>query len=103
MSALRTLLQGGESEAVNIGSGRGWSVLELIETARAVTSRNIPTHLGPRRPGDPPVLVSDCARARARLGWSPRYLDLAEQIAHAWAWYQGGRQTYQRFQVERAR
>jgi UDP-glucose 4-epimerase len=51
---------------------------------------------------DPPVLVSNCARARERLGWSPRHLDLAEQIADARAWHQNGRFTYERFQAERA-
>jgi UDP-arabinose 4-epimerase len=89
--ALRSLLQGGENEAVNIGTGRGWSVLELIDIARQVTGREIPIRRDPRRPGDPPALVSDPRRARERLAWSPRYPDVTQQIAHAWAWHQGTR------------
>ena len=88
--ALRILLQGGESEAINVGTGRGWSVLELVEIARKITCRDIPILFGPRRPGDPPALVSDPRRARERLAWSPRYPDIAEHISHAWAWRQSG-------------
>ena len=87
--ALQALLQGGESEAINVGTGRGWSVLELVEVARKITRRDIPILFGPRRPGDPPALVSDPRRARERLAWSPRYPDIAEHISHAWAWRQG--------------
>jgi UDP-arabinose 4-epimerase len=63
--ALRALLEGAESEAINIGNGRGCSVLELVASARQVTGRAIPVRLGPRRAGDPPVLISDPRRARA--------------------------------------
>jgi UDP-arabinose 4-epimerase len=94
--ALRDLLQGGESAAINVGTGRGWSVRELIDIARKVTGRDIPVRVGPRRPGDPPALVSDPALAQARLGWSPRYADIAMQMAHAWSWRQGGRRVFQR-------
>jgi UDP-arabinose 4-epimerase len=97
--AVQSLLHGGESEAVNVGTGRGWSVLEVIERARRVTGRLVPTCRGPRRPGDPPVLVSDPTRARERLGWSPRYPDLGQQISHAWAWRQGNRHISARAQV----
>jgi UDP-arabinose 4-epimerase len=99
VGALRALLQGGESTAMNIGTGRGWSVLELVEIARKIAGRNIPMRFGPRRTGDPPKLVSDPARARERLGWSPRYPDVAQQIAHAWAWRQDGRRAFKRFQA----
>jgi UDP-arabinose 4-epimerase len=88
--ALQALLRGGESEAINVGTGRGWSVLELVEVARKITRRDIPILFGPRRPGDPPALVSDPRRARERLAWSPRYPDIAEHISHAWAWRQSG-------------
>jgi UDP-glucose 4-epimerase len=97
--ALRNLMQGGESEAVNIGTGRGWSVLELIDIARQVTGREIPIRPGPRRPGDPPALVSEPRRARERLAWSPRYPSVAQQIAHAWAWHQGKRTRMKRVQA----
>jgi UDP-arabinose 4-epimerase len=94
--ALRDLLEGGGSGAVNVGTGRGWSVRELVDIARKVTGRDIPVRVGPRRPGDPPALVSDPALAQARLRWSPRYADVAVQIAHAWAWRQGGRGAFRR-------
>ncbi len=84
--ALRLLLQGGESAAINIGIGRGWSVLELIEIAAKVTGIRIPTKIGLRRPGDPPVLVSDPAVARRRLEWTPYYPDVTQQMTHAWTW-----------------
>jgi UDP-glucose 4-epimerase len=86
--ALRALLDGSDSLAMNIGTGRGWSLLELINIASQITSRSIPMIVGPRRRGDPPALVSECSIAHARLGWSPRYPDVAKQISHAWAWRQ---------------
>ena len=63
---------------------------EVIDTARAVTGREIPVVYGERRPGDPARLVADSRRARAELGWNPRYADLATIVAHAWRW-EGGR------------
>jgi UDP-arabinose 4-epimerase len=96
--ALQALLQGGGSAAANIGTGRGWSVLDLVEIARKVTGCDIPTCVGARRPGDPPELVSAPALAHERLGWSPRHPDVAEQIAHAWAWRQSGRRAFKRAQ-----
>lgn len=99
VKALRLLLEGAESAAFNVGTGRGWSVRELVEAVCKVTRRNVPVAVGPRRPGDPPVLVADPARARARLGWSPRYPDLVEQVAHAWAWRQAGGRSWTRAQA----
>jgi UDP-glucose 4-epimerase len=101
--ALRELLRGGASAALNIGTGRGWSVRELIEIARRVSGRDIAIRVGARRPGDPPALVSDPALAQARLGWSPRHPDVADQIAHAWAWRQDGRRGFKRAQPAPAR
>jgi UDP-glucose 4-epimerase len=71
-------------------------VRDLVDIARKVTGREIPVRVGPRRPGDPPALVSDPALAQARLRWSPHYADVAVQIAHAWAWRQGGRGAFRR-------
>ncbi len=84
--ALRHLLAGGDSLALNLGNGAGYSVREVIEAARAVTGHAIPAITEPRRPGDPPVLVGDAAKARAVLGWTPKHPDLAAQIADAWRW-----------------
>ncbi|MFO1372079.1 MAG: UDP-glucose 4-epimerase GalE [Candidatus Competibacteraceae bacterium] len=84
--ALQRLWQGGESAAYNLGNGNGFSVQEVIDTARTVTGRDISVQNGERRPGDPARLVADSRRARAELGWEPRYADLATIIAHAWRW-----------------
>jgi UDP-glucose 4-epimerase len=86
--ALEHLLGGGASLALNLGNGQGFSVQEVIETARRVTGKDIPVRTEPRRPGDPAILVADSQQARAILGWQPRYADLDTIIAHAWAWEQ---------------
>ena len=96
--ALRDLLGGGASAALNIGTGRGWSVRELIDIARTVDG---PRHAGPRRArGGRAIRLrwSAIRAARARLGWGPRFADAAEQVAHAWAWRQGGRRGFKRAQ-----
>jgi UDP-glucose 4-epimerase len=84
--ALQRLGEGADSAAYNLGNGNGFSVREVIETARTVTGRDIPVQYSERRPGDPARLVADSRRARAELGWTPRYADLATIIAHAWQW-----------------
>jgi UDP-arabinose 4-epimerase len=101
VAALRALRgNSAENVAFNLGTGRGWSVRELADTVRDVVKRPLPVRIGPRRPGDPPRLVADPARARARLGWHPRYSDIATQIAHAWAWRQGARRSWKRMQAK---
>ena len=84
--ALEQLLRGGATMAVNLGSGHGASVKEVIDTARAVTGIDIVTHKAPRRPGDPPVLVAAPTEAKKLLGWSPSRSDLNTIIADAWRW-----------------
>ena len=74
--------------ALNLGTGRGHSVLAVVEAARAVTGRTIPTAARPRRAGDPPVLVAALGRAERVLGWRPRHSSLEEILATAWAWHQ---------------
>jgi UDP-glucose 4-epimerase len=86
--ALEQLTQGGDSDRYNLGNGQGYSVQEVIDAAAKVTGREIPVVRGERRPGDPATLVADSARARSKLGWSPRFADLDTIIAHAWAWEQ---------------
>ncbi len=71
----------------NLGNGQGFSVLEVIETARAVTGHPIPTRIAPRRLGDPPVLVADATRARTQLGWTPKCPDLHTIVQDAWNWH----------------
>jgi UDP-glucose 4-epimerase len=82
------LLSGGKSEVFNLGNGSGFSVREVIETARSVTGREIKTVECERRPGDPPVLVGSSDKARNILGWRPEYANLSEIVAHAWQWHQ---------------
>lgn len=91
VAALHYLDRGGTRTALNLGSGRGHSVLEVIAAAEAVTGRRIERRAAPRRAGDPPVLVASAARAAAVLGWRPESSDLATIVASAWAWERGGR------------
>src|SRR5690625_555202 len=71
----------------NLGSGQGFTVLEVVEAARRVTGAEIPLEHAPRRAGDPPVLVASSERARAELGWVPRYTDMGDIIETAWRWH----------------
>jgi UDP-glucose 4-epimerase len=82
--AMRALDQG--SRTYNLGNGRGFSVKEVIETARAVTGHPIPADTGPRRPGDPAELVADSQSIQQELGWQPHY-DLRAILESAWAWH----------------
>ncbi len=84
--ALQHLRDGGDREAFNLGNGNGFSVQQVIDTARTVTGREIRVVDGPRRAGDPAVLVADSRRARQLLGWKPAYPDLDTIVEHAWAW-----------------
>jgi UDP-glucose 4-epimerase len=72
--------------AYNLGNGEGYSVLEVIETARKVTGVNIPVKASGRRPGDPAVLVASSHLAKTELGWTPRFSDLESIIESAWRW-----------------
>jgi UDP-glucose 4-epimerase len=75
-----------DSLICNLGSGSGYSVLEVMETARRVTGRPVPVKFGPRRPGDPAVLVASRTRAEQKLGWRPKLDDLEAIIGSAWEW-----------------
>lgn len=83
--ALKSLDRG--SRVYNLGSGTGFSVKEIIETARQVTGHPIPADVGPRRPGDPAELVAGSERIRRELGWEPRYPDVKDIIRSAWQWH----------------
>jgi UDP-glucose 4-epimerase len=71
----------------NLGNGNGYSVLEVIETARRVTGHSIPAVIQPRRPGDPAILVASSAAIRRDLGWQPKHPDLYEIVESAWQWH----------------
>jgi UDP-glucose 4-epimerase len=88
---LERLRAGGEGFHLNLGVGRGYSVLEVIAAAEHATGRSVPRRTGPRRPGDPAQLVCDGSAARRVLGWTPRRSDLDTMIADAWRWTCGPR------------
>ena len=73
-------------EAFNVGNSRGFSILEVIDVAERVTGRKIPRKLGPRRPGDPAVLVASKEKLKRMLGWEASHSSLEEIIQSAWAW-----------------
>ena len=85
---LEYLLQGGKSEAFNLGNGNGFSVRQVIDTARLVTGQEIKVEECDRRGGDPSILVGSSDKAQKILGWSPQYTDLSKIIGHAWQWHQ---------------
>ncbi|MCR4407304.1 MAG: UDP-glucose 4-epimerase GalE [Anaerolineae bacterium] len=83
--ALRALDQG--SRTYNLGNGQGFTVKEVIETAREVTGHPIPAVVGPRRPGDPATLIASSEKIRRELGWEPRYPELRTIVETAWNWH----------------
>ena len=87
--ALQHLETGGDSLALNLGTGRGHSVLEVIQAAEAATGCPVRRVMGPRRPGDPPVLVADVAQSQKILGWQATRT-LTEIVSSAWVWMQKG-------------
>jgi UDP-glucose 4-epimerase len=84
--AMMHLVEGGRSRSYNIGSGRSYSVKEVIDAAARITGREIPVKEGARREGDPARLFADATMARRELGWQPAYSELDTIVAHAWAW-----------------
>lgn len=89
--ALDYLRKGGETTAVNLGTGRGFSVKEIIQTAEAVTGKTVPLQYGPRRAGDPSELICNPAKAKAVLGWEAQFKDPRSHIESAWKWMTGPR------------
>jgi UDP-glucose 4-epimerase len=92
--ALRALDKG--SRKYNLGNGRGFSVKEVIETAREVTGHPIPAVVGQRRPGDPDILIAGSETINHELGWSPRYPELTDIIGSAWGWHQTNPHGYEK-------
>ncbi|MGD0214217.1 MAG: UDP-glucose 4-epimerase GalE [Terriglobales bacterium] len=79
--------QGGDALAINLGTGRGYSVLEVVQAAESATGRRVRRTMGLRRPGDPPVLVADATKAKKVLGWTAKR-NLEHIVSSAWAWMQ---------------
>jgi len=88
--ALAYLTDGGESRALNLGTGEGNSVREVIEAVGSISPRPVPFREGPRRVGDPPVLVADATRAGEILGWKPQQSALETIVQSAWNWHSTG-------------
>ncbi len=87
MLAMDHLARGGTSQVMNLGNGAGFSVLQVIDTARRVTGKRIDYQVMPRRPGDPPVLVASSTKAQTILGWRPEFGTLDSIVETAWAWH----------------
>ncbi|MFB3814079.1 MAG: UDP-glucose 4-epimerase GalE [Terriglobales bacterium] len=83
--ALDYLAGGGRSDVLNLGTGVGYSVKQIVDAVARVTGRPVPQRVGSRRPGDPPILVASAERARTTLGWQHQYA-LDDMIATAWRW-----------------
>jgi UDP-glucose 4-epimerase len=94
LSALERL-EPGQGLCVNLGTGRGTSVREIIDACRAVTGHPIPEVMGQRRAGDPPELVADPRLASDVLGWKPQYTDVRAMVETAWNWHRHHPKGYQ--------
>jgi UDP-glucose-4-epimerase GalE len=87
VSALLHLLNDKPSTKLNLGTERGYSVKEIIDTVGRVTKRDVPVRINGRRPGDPPLLVANCAKAKEVLGFAPQFSALEDIIETAWNWH----------------
>ena len=85
--AMDYLRKGGESQVFNLGSGNGFSVKEIIETAKEVTGIDIPVQYGDRRAGDPGTLIASSEKIKNLLGWDPKFSNVADVIKDAWHWH----------------
>ena len=85
--AMKYLCDGNDSNIFNLGNGVGFTVKEVVETARKVTGHPIPAKEEPRRAGDPSMLIASSAKAKEVLGWNPQYADLETIIGTAWKWH----------------
>lgn len=86
--AMKYLQAGNDSASFNLGSSTGFSVKQIVDTARKVTGKEIPAEIAPRRGGDPDKLVADSTKAREVLGWKPKYDNVEDIIQTAWNWKQ---------------
>ena len=93
--AMKYLCDGNDSNIFNLGNGVGFTVKEVVETARKVTEHPIPAKEEPRRAGDPSMLIASSAKAREVLGWNPQYADLETIIGTAWKWHKSHPNGYQ--------
>jgi UDP-glucose-4-epimerase GalE len=87
VAALEWLASSRPSTTFNLGTGRGFSVAEVVQASEKLTGRPIRVEICPARTGDPPTLIADSTKARELLGWRPKFTDLDQQIEHAWRWF----------------
>jgi UDP-glucose 4-epimerase len=92
--ALEYLKKGGENNIFNLGSNQGFSVKEMVETARKITGHSIPAQMGNRRAGDPSTLVASSEKAKAILGWNPTRTNVEKIIEDAWNWHKANPNGY---------
>ena len=93
--AMKYLCDGNDSNIFNLGNGVGFTVKEVVETARKVTGHPIPAKEEPRRAGDPSMLIASSAKAKEVLGWNPQYADLETIIGTEWKWHKSHPNGYQ--------
>lgn len=86
IAAVEWLCAGGASRKFNVGTGKGFSVKEVLQAVEDVTGKKVPFVMGPRRDGDPPLLVADSTLLQRELGWKPEHSDLRRIVETAWAW-----------------
>jgi UDP-glucose 4-epimerase len=86
--ALKRMMKTDKSDFFNLGTGKGYSVREVITRAEKVTGKKVPVQMGPRRPGDPPELVALARKAVEVLGWQPRHSSLENILKTSWVWHQ---------------
>ncbi len=91
IQSVEYLAKGSDSVALNLGVGRGYSNLEVLDTVTRVTGKKVTRSFGPRRPGDPAKLWADNQKAKEVLGWEPQYPDLETIIESAWKWHENSR------------
>jgi UDP-arabinose 4-epimerase len=96
VAALKWLEAGNNSDVFNLGNGHGFSVAEVIRACEQITGQKIRTEICARRAGDPPMLISDSAKARQHLGWTSQFPELNSQVSHAWTWFRDRMQDYLR-------
>jgi UDP-glucose 4-epimerase len=92
LAALDHLLKGGASGAFNVGTGAGFTVMEVLRATEEVTGKKVPHKIAPRREGDPASLVADSRRLQSELGWKPTRSELRQILKDAWEFYQKGTQ-----------
>ncbi len=93
--AMEYLRNGNESNIFNLGNGVGFTVKEVVETARKVTGHPIPAKVETRRAGDPSTLIASSSKAKEILGWNPKFDDLQTIITTAWKWHRNHPNGYE--------